>query len=246
MSGVNTLNSDDNRTRRTAQQPGVASLRSMLKGIPACRWWAALSWAWLVTAAIMISGCERGGAVGSAGSSGGGASSGFTAIDITGASYATRLELPDPSGQLRRLDEFKGKVVVVFFGYTQCPDVCPATLAELAAVRKALGADGARVQPVFVSVDPPRDTPEVLKAYAQAFGDDVVALRGDEAQTKAAAQEFKVFFSKVPGKTPDTYTIDHTAGSYVFDTQGRVRLFMRHGQPAAAIEADLRRLLAAS
>lgn len=169
---------------------------------------------------------------------------GFTAIDITGASYASKLELPDPSGQMRRLDEFKGKVVVVFFGYTQCPDVCPTTLAELAAVRKALGADGARVQPVFVSVDPQRDTPEVLKAYAQAFGDDVVALRGDEAQTKAAAQEFKVFYSKVPGKTPDTYTIDHTAGSYVFDTQGRIRLFMRHGQPAAAVEADIRRLLA--
>jgi protein SCO1/2 len=134
--------------------------------------------------------------------------------------------------------------VVVFFGFTQCPDVCPTTLAELAAVRKALGADGARVQPIFVSVDPQRDTPEVLKAYAQAFGDDVVALRGDEAQTKAAAQEFKVFYSKVPGKTPDTYTIDHTAGSYVFDTQGRIRLFMRHGQPAAAVEADIRRLLA--
>jgi protein SCO1/2 len=169
---------------------------------------------------------------------------GFTAIDITGASYANKLELPDPSGQMRRLDEFKGKVVVVFFGFTQCPDVCPTTLAELAAVRKALGADGARVQPIFVSVDPQRDTPELLKAYAQAFGDDVVALRGDEAQTKAAAQEFKVFYSKVPGKTPDTYTIDHTAGSYVFDTQGRIRLFMRHGQPAAAVEADIRRLLA--
>jgi protein SCO1/2 len=191
--------------------------------------------------AFLLSGCDRGGAGGSAASQGG-----FTAIDITGASYANKLELPDPDGRVRRLDEFKGKVVVVFFGYTQCPDVCPTTLAELAQVRKALGADGARVQPVFVSLDPARDTPEILKAYAQSFGDDVVALRGDEAQTKATAQDFKVFFAKVPGKTPDTYTMDHTAGSYVFDPQGRVRLFMRHGQPAAAIEADIKRLLASS
>lgn len=194
----------------------------------------------IAVAALGLGGCGERGASAPASSAAGG----FTAIDITGASYANKLELPDPSGQMRRLDEFKGKVVVVFFGFTQCPDVCPTTLAELAAVRKALGADGARVQPIFVSVDPQRDTPEVLKAYAQAFGDDVVALRGDEAQTKAAAQEFKVFYSKVPGKTPDTYTIDHTAGSYVFDTQGRIRLFMRHGQPAAAVEADIRRLLA--
>jgi protein SCO1/2 len=194
----------------------------------------------IAVAALGLGACGERGASAPASSAAGG----FTAIDITGASYANKLELPDPSGQMRRLDEFKGKVVVVFFGFTQCPDVCPTTLAELAAVRKALGADGARVQPIFVSVDPQRDTPEVLKAYAQAFGDDVVALRGDEAQTKAAAQEFKVFYSKVPGKTPDTYTIDHTAGSYVFDTQGRIRLFMRHGQPAAAVEADIRRLLA--
>lgn len=194
----------------------------------------------IAVAALGLGACGERGASAPASSAAGG----FTAIDITGASYANKLELPDPSGQMRRLDEFKGKVVVVFFGFTQCPDVCPTTLAELAAVRKALGADGALVQPIFVSVDPQRDTPEVLKAYAQAFGDDVVALRGDEAQTKAAAQEFKVFYSKVPGKTPDTYTIDHTAGSYVFDTQGRIRLFMRHGQPAAAVEADIRRLLA--
>lgn len=203
---------------------------------------------WALCLSLSLSACgERGASTaGTSGSASGSSVGAYTAIDITGASYANALELPDPDGRLRRLDEFKGKVVVVFFGYTQCPDVCPTTLAELAAVRKALGPDGARVQPVFVSVDPQRDTPEVLKAYAQAFGDDVLALRGDDAQTKAAAQAFKVFYAKVPGKTADTYTIDHTAGSYVFDTQGRIRLFMRHGQPAAAIEADLRRLLAAS
>lgn len=209
--------------------------------LPACRVWSSASCALMLTFAFLLSACDRGGAGGSAASPGG-----FTAIDISGASYANKLELPDPDGRLRRLDEFKGKVVVVFFGYTQCPDVCPTTLAELAQVRKALGADGARVQPVFVSLDPARDTPEVLKAYAQSFGDDVVALRGDEAQTKATAQDFKVFFAKVPGKSPDIYTMDHTAGSYVFDPQGGVRLFMRHGQPAAAIEADIKRLLASS
>lgn len=212
---------------------------TVLNRIPACRWWAAVAWALMVGSALLLGACGQGNpSSGSSGSSGG-----FTAIDITGASYAGKLELPDPNGQSRRLDEFKGKVVVVFFGYTQCPDVCPTTLADIAAVRKAMGADGARVQPVFVSLDPQRDTPEVLKAYAQAFGDDVLALRGDEAQIKAAAQEFKVFYSKVPGKTPETYTVDHTAGSYIFDPQGRVRLFMRHGQPAAAMEADFRRLL---
>jgi protein SCO1/2 len=192
----------------------------------------------MAVGALLPACSDRGGA-GSASSG----SAGFTAIDITGASYANKLELPDPDGRVRQLEEFKGKLVLVFFGYTQCPDVCPTTLAELAEVRKALGPDGARVQPVFVSVDPQRDTPEVLKAYALTFGEDVVALRGDDAQTKSVAQEFKVFYSKVPGKTPDTYTIDHTAGTYVFDTQGRIRLFMRHGQTAAAIEADLRRLL---
>ena len=168
----------------------------------------------------------------------------FKGVDITGADYAKDFALTDQNGQQRSVKDFAGKVVVVFFGYTQCPDVCPTTLAELAQVRKAMGADGARVQPVFVSVDPARDAPEILRAYAQSFGEDVVALRGDEAQTKAAAQEFKVFFAKVPGKTPDSYTVDHTAGSYVFDTQGRIRLFMRHGQPATAVEADIRRLLA--
>ncbi len=191
---------------------------------------------------LVLPACSDRGGAGPASS----AAAGFTAIDITGASYANKLELPDPDGRVRRLEDFKGKLVLVFFGYTQCPDVCPTTLAELAAVRKAMGPDGAKVQPVFVSVDPQRDTPEVLKAYALAFGDDVVALRGDEAQTKSVAQDFKVFYSKVPGKTPDTYTIDHTAGTYVFDTQVRIRLFMRHGQAPAAIEADLKRLLAAS
>jgi protein SCO1/2 len=167
----------------------------------------------------------------------------FKAVDITGADYAQGLNLPDADGQLRQLSEFKGKVVVVFFGFTQCPDVCPTTLAELAAVKQSLGAQGADVQGVFVSVDPARDTPEVLKAYVAAFGADFVALRGDEAQTKAAAKSFKVYFAKVPGKTDTSYTIDHTAGSYVFDRQGKVRLFTRYGTGAEALAHDLKILL---
>jgi protein SCO1/2 len=168
----------------------------------------------------------------------------FNAIDITGANYARELSLPDTSGRLRSLTEFKGKVTVVFFGYTQCPDVCPTTMLELAQARKALGPDGPRVQGVFVTVDPERDTDAVLKAYVQNFSPDFVALRGSLAQTQSAAKEFKVFYAKVPGRTPGSYTMDHTAGSYVFDAQGHVRLFTRYGTGAEALTHDLKLLLA--
>ena len=120
---------------------------------------------------------------------------------------------------------------MVFFGYTQCPDVCPTTMAELAQIKQALGADGERVQGVFVTVDPERDKPEVLKAYSASFDPSFVALRGSPEQTAAAAREFKVFYAKVPGKTAGSYTVDHTAGSYVFDTKGKLRLFERYGTP---------------
>jgi protein SCO1/2 len=134
-------------------------------------------------------------------------------------------------------------VVVVFFGYTQCPDVCPTTMAELARVKKALGADGQRVQGVFVTVDPERDTPEVLKAYLAAFDAGFIALRGSAEQTAAAAREFKVFYAKAPGKAAGSYTVDHTAGSYVFDAKGQLRLFERYGTPGDALAADLRQVL---
>ena len=169
----------------------------------------------------------------------------FKAIDITGADYARELGLPDADGKRRVLADFAGKVVVVFFGFMQCPDVCPTTLLELAAVKKALGADGARVQGIFVTVDPERDTPELLKAYLDNFGADFIALRGTVDETKAVAKGFKVYFAKVPGKTEGSYTMDHTAGSYVFDTQGRVRLFTRYGTGAEALTHDLKVLLAA-
>lgn len=167
----------------------------------------------------------------------------FKAVDISGAEYAREFSLPDAQGQVRTLKDFQGKVVVVFFGYTQCPDVCPSTLAELAAVKQSLGVDGARVQGVFVTVDPERDSAEVLKAYVGNFGADFVALRGDAAQTQAVAKEFKVYYAKVAGQTDTSYTMDHTAGSYVFDTKGQVRLFTRYGAGADALAHDLRLLL---
>lgn len=187
-------------------------------------------------AAALAAGCERNEAPAPKAS--------FKGIDITGAEYARELNLKDADGKPRSLADFKGKVTVVFFGYTQCPDVCPTTLAELAQVKQSLGADGARVQGVFVSVDPERDTPEVLKAYVGNFGADFVALTGTPDEIAAAAKGFKVFYSKVPGKTPTSYTVDHTAGSYVFDTSGRVRLFTRYGSGAEALASDLKILLA--
>jgi protein SCO1 len=167
----------------------------------------------------------------------------FKNIDITGAAYAKALSLPDADGKTRTLADFSGKVVIVFFGFAQCPDVCPSTLAEIAEVRQKLGAAGAKVQPVFITVDPERDTAQVLKEYVRSFGDDVVALRGTLEQTQAAARDFKVFFGKVPGKTEGSYTIDHTAGSFVFDPKGQVRLFVRYGGGTDALASDLKLLL---
>lgn len=168
----------------------------------------------------------------------------FKGIDITGADYASALSLPDANGQARTLGDFKGKVVVIFFGYTQCPDVCPTTMAELAEVRKRLGPDGERVQGIFVTVDPERDTAELLRSYTTSFDPSFIALRGTPEQTAAAAKAFKVFFAKIPGRTDTSYTIDHTAGAYLFDAQGRVRVFTRHGAGPEALQHDLKQLLA--
>lgn len=181
-----------------------------------------------------LAGCERGPAGGPS----------FKGIDITGAEYARDFDLTDATGQRRRLADFKGKVTVVFFGFTQCPDVCPTTLLELASVKKALGADGERMQGVFITVDPERDTAELLKAYVDNFGAGFVALRGTLAETQAVAKQFKVFYAKVPGKAEGSYSMDHTAGSYIFDAQGRVRLFTRHGTGAEALTHDIKLLLA--
>jgi len=168
----------------------------------------------------------------------------FNSTDITGAEFARRLELPDVDGQPRTLADWKGKVTVVFFGYTQCPDVCPTTMADLAAIRKSLGADGDKLQSVFVTIDPERDTPEILKAYVANFGPGFTALRGTADQTAAAAKEFKVFYAKVPGRN-GSYTMDHSAASFVFDPAGRVRLYVPYGGDSKKFAADLQQLVKA-
>jgi len=184
----------------------------------------------------LLSGCDR--------LFKGGAQPTFHFTDITGAEFARRLDLPDVDGKPRSLADWKGKVTVVFFGYTQCPDVCPTTMAELAQIRTILGADGDRLQTVFVTIDPERDTPEVLKAYVGNFGPNVVALRGSPEQTAAAAKEFKVFYAKVPGKSAGSYTMDHSAASFVFDPSGRVRLFVPYGADPKVLAADIKQLAA--
>ena len=168
----------------------------------------------------------------------------FNAIDLTGAKYAQGLALPDFDGRPRTLADFKGKVVVVFFGYTQCPDACPTTMAELSGILKTLGPDASKVQVLFVTVDPSRDTPALLKNYVANFRPDFIALRGDETQTQQVIKDFKLIVQKVPGKTPDSYTIDHTAGSYVFDPEGRIRLFASQSLEPALLTDDIKALLA--
>jgi protein SCO1/2 len=169
----------------------------------------------------------------------------FKGADITGADYGRSLALPDVNGQLRTLADFKGKVTVVFFGYTQCPDVCPTTMAELAEVKKALGPDGARLQGVFVTIDPERDTAAILKSYMASFDPSFIALRGSLEQTQTAAKEFKVYFAKVPGKDEGSYSMDHTAGAYIIDPTGHVRVFEPYGGGAEPMTADIKALLAA-
>src|ERR1700749_2633246 len=154
----------------------------------------------------------------------------FHAIDLTGADYAKDFRLPDQNGQVRTLKDFRGKLVVMFFGYTQCPDVCPTTMAEMSAVMQQLGPQADQVQVLLVTIDPERDTQQLLAQYVPAFDKRFLGLYGTPEQTAKVAKEFKVFYAKVPGKTEGSYTMDHTAASYVFDKQGKIRLFVRHGQ----------------
>jgi protein SCO1 len=167
----------------------------------------------------------------------------FKSIDVSGAEYAKDFQLPDQNGQMRTLKDFRGKVVVMFFGYTQCPDVCPTTMAELAEARKLMGADGAKVQGLFVTIDPERDTPEVLQKYMANFDPTFLALRGTPEQLAAVAKDYKIYYKKVEGKTPGTYTMDHSAASYVYDASGNLRLYTRYGSGAQALASDLELLL---
>ena len=167
----------------------------------------------------------------------------FTNTDITGLDFAQNFSLTDHNGKPRMLADFKGKAVLVFFGYTQCPDVCPTTMAEMATVMQQLGPQADRLQVLFITLDPARDTPALLAQYVPAFDKRFLGLYGDAAATAKVAKDFKIFFQKVPGRNPGSYTIDHTAGSYLFDPQGRVRVFVRHDQGAAPIVHDVKLLL---
>jgi len=167
----------------------------------------------------------------------------FHNTDVTGVDYAKGFTLTDHTGKQRTLEDFRGKVVVMFFGYTQCPDVCPTTMAEMATVMKEMGPSAADVQVLFVTVDPERDTQELLSHYVPAFDKRFIGLYGNAEQTAKVAKDFKVFYAKVPGADAGSYTVDHTAGSYVFDRQGQLRLFIRHNQGPAIVAHDLRQLL---
>jgi protein SCO1/2 len=168
----------------------------------------------------------------------------FNATDLTGSTIGTDFSLPDQTGKLRRLSDFKGKVAIVFFGYTQCPDVCPTTLSTLREVMMQLGPQAERVQVLFVTLDPERDTPELLAQYVPSFHPAFLGLRGDLAATETTAQAFKVFYKKQPGATPVAYSIDHSTGSYVYDPQGRLRLYVKYGDTAEHMTGDIRQLLA--
>lgn len=167
----------------------------------------------------------------------------FVSIDVTGADYAKDFALTDHNGQVRSLKDFAGKVVVMFFGFTQCPDVCPTSMAELAEIKKLLGARGDELQGLFVTVDPQRDTPEVLKAYMANFDPSFLALYTTPEKLVELAKYYKVYYKKVEGKTPTTYTMDHSAGSFVYDTKGALRLYTRYGTGAKPLAQDIEILL---
>lgn len=170
----------------------------------------------------------------------------FKSIDLTGADYAQGFSLLDHNGQLRTVKDFAGKVVVVFFGFTQCPDVCPTSMAELAEVKQMLGADGDKLQAIFITVDPERDTPELLKAYMGNFDPSFLALRPTPEQLPQVAKDFKIYYKKVDGKTQGSYTMDHSAGSYIYDPKGLIRLYNRYGSGAEMLASDIRLLIKGS
>jgi len=169
----------------------------------------------------------------------------FKNIDVTGSTaFGKDFSLLDPDGKVRTLADFKGKVVVMFFGYTQCPDVCPTTLTEMQQVMTLLGPQSDKVQVLFVTVDPERDTAEILKQYVPSFDSRFLGLRpADEAALEKVTKDFKIYYKKVPGSSPGSYTIDHTAGSYAFDPEGRLRLYIKHAQGPETLAQDLKELL---
>lgn len=183
-----------------------------------------------LTAACIVGGCHSG-------------QPSFQSTDITGADFGKAFALTDHNGKPRTLEDFRGQIVVMFFGFTHCPDVCPTTLAELAVAVKKLGPSGEKVQVLLVTVDPERDTPELLAKYVTAFNPKFLALRGNADETARVAKEFKVIFQKVAGPRPENYSMDHSAGSYIFDRQGRLRLYVGYGRGADVFAHDIDLLL---
>jgi protein SCO1/2 len=167
----------------------------------------------------------------------------FIGTDITGADFAKTLSLTDHNGKKRSMDDFTGKAVVLFFGFTHCPDVCPTTMADLKQTMKLLGKKSDEVQVLFVTVDPERDTQEVLAKFVPSFDERFIGLRGSLQETAETLGNFKIFYSKVPGKDPNDYSIDHSAGMYVFDKKGKVRLYMGYGEKPAEMASDIAKLL---
>lgn len=193
--------------------------------LPSFRWFCGVA----LVAMLLIVGCD------------GGAPK-FKNIDLTGAEYAKGFSLTDHNGKARTLADFQGKVVVIFFGFTRCPDVCPTTMVELKEALRKLGPDAERVQVLFVTLDPDRDTPEVLAQYVPSFDPRFLGLYGDNATTQRTAKDFKIFSEKRPGASPDNYTIDHSAASYVFDPTGRLRLYVKPDKTGSIVD-DIRTLL---
>jgi protein SCO1/2 len=169
----------------------------------------------------------------------------FKNIDITGGTaFGKDFSLLDTDGKVRTLADFKGKAVVMFFGYTQCPDVCPTTLTEMQQAMALLGKQSDKVQVIFVTVDPERDTAAILKQYVPAFDKRFMGLRpADDAALEKVTKDFKIYYRKVPGSSPGSYTMDHTAGSYAFDPEGRLRLYIKHAQGPETLAHDLKELL---
>lgn len=169
----------------------------------------------------------------------------FKNVDITGSkAFGNDFSLVDPDGKVRTLADFKGKVVVMFFGYTQCPDICPTTLTEMQQAMALLGPQADKVQVLFVTVDPQRDTAEILKQYVPAFDSRFMGLRpADEAALEKVTKDFKIYYKQVPGLSPGSYTMDHTAGSYAFDPEGHLRLYIKHAQGPETLAQDLKELL---
>lgn len=192
----------------------------------------------MVCASLMLGGCHS-----SATPDSSSALTGLHGTDITGADFANTLQLTDHTGKPTQLSDFKGKVVVLFFGYTHCPDICPTTMSELANAMKKMGANSDQIQVLFVTLDPERDTPSVLAQYVPSFDKRFIGLYGSPDQIANVASNFKIFYSKQQEQGQSGYTIDHSAGVYVFDKQGKIRIYLKYGQKPQEIADDLSKLL---